>query len=509
MSLDTGVRPDALHDADTLARAGEATSFASNPLEAILEHAKRTPSAPAIVSADTILSFSEYVDTASRLATFLTWRGVRRGIVVGLDSGFSPVMQTVLTAACWYLGVTSCVVTHQISGPVPFATSWVLVTPRRLGGDDARQIVVDGDTLGGLGVCPREDAPRPYGKGDACRLVFTSGTTGRAKAVTVGVDSLKDRVREQNAGVRAGEVFMTALGETSIMGYTCMGASLCAGRPFLVSGTPSQTVQLLKRYRVHTLSASPIQLSGIADVLDKTRTPLPDLRVVCSMGATLNNLLRDRLRVLVSARVVSVYGSTEIGPIVANENPDSSTRLAGTVDPAYEVQVVSSGSEPLPDGTSGLIRVRRRRKPHLPRSYYGEARHPDSPTGFRDGWFYPGDVGYLVGDELYLDGRIDDLINASGIKVAPSEIESALIGVGGVTDAAAAQFEGDDGATRIGVVLVGSVDLREVGGAATRALGEKAPRRYVVAAGIPRNTNGKIQRDAVRALLAEREEPVR
>ena len=63
---------------------------------------------------------------------------------------------------------------------------------------------------------------------------------------------------------------------------------------------------------------------------------------------------------------------------------------------------------------------------------------PRPRSAFRDGWFRTGDLGYLDGDGyLFIVGRIKDIINRGGQKVAPAEVEQALLGHPDVVDAAA------------------------------------------------------------------------
>ena len=94
----------------------------------------------------------------------------------------------------------------------------------------------------------------------------------------------------------------------------------------------------------------------------------------------------------------------------------------GFVLPGINVQIVDEGGVPLPRGKEGIIRIN---------SEYGAREYLDDPEEsarvFRDGWFYPGDLGYLTEQNmLVISGRTKTVINIGGEKVTPERVEEVL-----------------------------------------------------------------------------------
>ena len=128
---------------------------------------------------------------------------------------------------------------------------------------------------------------------------------------------------------------------------------------------------------------------------------------------------------------------------------------------------------------------------------------------FRDGWFYPGDVGTLRRDgQLIVQGRRDDMIVLNGLNIFPAEIERVLEGHPAVVEAAALPLP----SMVHGQIPVAAVVLRAgegVTGAELRRychqhLGLRTPRRVLVLAQLPKNSQGKtVRRDLVAAFQTD------
>jgi acyl-CoA synthetase (AMP-forming)/AMP-acid ligase II len=169
----------------------------------------------------------------------------------------------------------------------------------------------------------------------------------------------------------------------------------------------------------------------------------------------------------------------------------------GIVHPGVEVAVVDEAGQALVPGTLGRIRVRG----HLVVSGYdGEA---DDTGAFRDGWFYPGDLGSLGADGmLRLAGREGDVFNLGGVKVAARTVEATLLEMPGVTDAAAFTVADALGVATLWAAVVGPDRLaREALERFCRErLRESFPKAVIQLPSLPRNAAGKLRRDVLAAL---------
>ena len=184
----------------------------------------------------------------------------------------------------------------------------------------------------------------------------------------------------------------------------------------------------------------------------------------------------------------------------------------GRPAPGCDIRLVDEQLCDVPDGQEGVLVVRRDSHPGMMREYWNK---PEQTTEiFRGPWYYSGDV--LVRDpegRYWFQGRADDVINASGYRISPFEVESCLVAHPSVLEAAA--VESPD-ALR-GMVVKAFVVLR-TGRTACDELAEelqcwvkdrlapyKYPRRLEFVAALPKTTSGKIRRRVLRD--AERQAP--
>jgi len=121
----------------------------------------------------------------------------------------------------------------------------------------------------------------------------------------------------------------------------------------------------------------------------------------------------------------------------------------------------------------------------------------DTSKRFRDGWFYPGDLGHIhAGGQLVLDGRTDDMIILNGLNIFPAEIERVLETHPDVDCVAAlglpSQVHGQIPVAAVILKAGVSVTTVELRCFARASLGLRAPRRIIVLDSFPRNSQGKV-----------------
>jgi acyl-CoA synthetase (AMP-forming)/AMP-acid ligase II/thioesterase domain-containing protein/acyl carrier protein len=243
-------------------------------------------------------------------------------------------------------------------------------------------------------------------------------------------------------------------------------------------------------------------------VLDKVRARVDvqaahTLRFVVSGGAPLPDEIRDGLQRVLGVPVLEHYGSSEAAQIAANRPPPGANR-GGTCGQPWPdtLTIVSEDGHPQPVGARGEIWVR---GPTVMSGYLdaGELNR----VAFTAGWFRTGDIGSLDADGfLSLHGRLSELINRGGEKIAPAEIEAALLRHSAIAEAAAFAIPhprlGEDVAAAI-VPHPGAqataVELRQF---LRRELASfKIPHRILTLSQLPKGPTGKIQRRALRASL--------
>src|SRR5262249_52527078 len=183
---------------------------------------------------------------------------------------------------------------------------------------------------------------------------------------------------------------------------------------------------------------------------------------------------------------------------LGRRKPGSVGRPAGP-----EIAIMDARGRRLPCGQRGEIALR---GPTITRGYDGDPIA--TQAAFRNGWFYTGDIGYFDRDGyLFIVGRIRDIINRGGQKVAPAEVEEALLDHPDVVEAAAFPISHARLGEEVGAAVVLRPDadptpgsLREF--ARERLAKFKLPALIRIVPEIPKTAVGKVRRAGLAAALS-------
>jgi acyl-coenzyme A synthetase/AMP-(fatty) acid ligase len=163
-----------------------------------------------------------------------------------------------------------------------------------------------------------------------------------------------------------------------------------------------------------------------------------------------------------------------------------------------------AGDDPLPRGTDGLLAVGRR-DPGLMLGYW--QRPEETEAACRGEWFLTGDRARMEADGTIIHlGRADEVMNAGGFRVAPQEVEAALLSHPGIAEAAAVDLPVRDGVSIIAAFCVASGEPPDSADLArhceARLARYKCPRAFFVVERLPRGSNGKLIRRRLRDMGA-------
>jgi long-chain acyl-CoA synthetase len=429
-------------------------------------------------------SSGELFARAERVAAGLIERGVRPGDRVVVQMHNSP---DVLVAyhAIWRVGA---VVTPAI----------FLLTPaelERLVADAEPALVLTSELLPELEldaaqpIVPRDDS-------DLAALVYTGGTTGRAKGVMLTHANLYEAGR---AGHVAGHVegvdrSLSCLPLAHSYGLLVVNVALHhPGRQQSVLMRwfdPETWLQLAQEHRVQI---APVVPSMLYLLLTKPleEYELSELRYVASGAAPLAaQAIEEFLRRVPGVQIREGYGLTETSALVSTNPPGRSKYgTVGPPVPGTEVRIddgeICVRSELLMDG-------------------YWKAPELTAET-IRDGWLYTGDMGRLDDDGyLTIVDRKKDLIIRGGFNVFPRDVEEALLEHPAVTGACVlGRPDAVYGEEVVAFVTAASgLDDGELLAFAKQRLGGyKYPREIHVVEALPLTPVGKADRKALRALL--------
>jgi long-chain acyl-CoA synthetase len=157
------------------------------------------------------------------------------------------------------------------------------------------------------------------------------------------------------------------------------------------------------------------------------------VRLCFSAAATLPTDVERRWREVHGHPIHQGYGLTECSPF-ASYNHDVAVRpgSVGTPIENVEMKIADTEGRDLGDGELGEILIK---GPNVMQGYFGNPRA--TAEAIRDGWLRSGDIGYRDEDGYYyIVDRVKDMINVSGFKVFPREVEEVLFRHAAVKEAA-------------------------------------------------------------------------
>ena len=477
-----------------------------NVIDGFLLHAKHQPTVAAICAPGwnyDIVSYGRLLVFANNAAAHALAAGLKRGNVVGIFAG-DPIFHWALVIVLTRVGIISFSL-HDTNVPTGFAIDAVLAEAPIPSKTAARFIRVDQSWVEGDGNAPAADIENV--KDAVARIILTSGTTGDQKAVALTHDLIWRRV--QTYDFAFGNRFPTCsrifvdVGIAANSGYLWPIYILSRGGTVFVRGSdPAETLQALSLYGVQGMVAPPSGMAEFLDYYEQSPAFLCPFNVMLSVGSKLATSLSDRVRARMCSYVVHGYGATEGNP-VAGAYVHQTAHIKGAVGyitPGMIVQAVDDNGKICAPGTEGHIRFRGDK---CVTGYVGNP--PGSEKFFRDGWFYPGDIGAVTADGLLIiTGRSKNIIDLGGDKINPEVIESVLLSCPGVVQAVAIGHANALGIEQVwaAVETRAEVDPESIRAHCARRLApELVPAKVTRVAAMPRNVGGKIDRDEVRKLL--------
>jgi acyl-CoA synthetase (AMP-forming)/AMP-acid ligase II len=286
------------------------------------------------------------------------------------------------------------------------------------------------------------------------------------------------------------------LGPSILGSYIGIVAELARASLLCLTNTPADALHLTRVFGCGCIGGAAFHLHGLLKAMEG-RPALPSLKSLAMGGSKLPLPVLREARQKLTPLLMFGYGTTEAGLLswATGEALEREEGSSGYLVPGVEMEAVDRDHRPLPPGDTGIIRVRTEEM--------AEYLNPTADTVemFRDGWFYPGDVGSIDDKGLVvLEGRTTEVINHGGTIVAPELIEEVLRTLPAVKDVAVFGVVNSRGFEEIWAAVISDAPVDGAGlVAASRArLADKVPDRVVRVDDIPRGEMGKIRRRELR-----------
>ncbi|CAO2182021.1 unnamed protein product [Urochloa humidicola] len=382
-----------------------------------------------------------------------------------------------------------------------------------------RCVVIGSDEYRRLSSAGGASPPPPVAvkQSDTAAVLYSSGTTGRVKAVAVTHRNLialicthkANREKVEKEAAEAGEepppptVALLPLPLFHVFGFMMMLRSVAMGETAVLMERFDfgAVLRAIERYRVTLLPAAPPVLVAMIKSEEARRRDLSSLLVIGIGGAPLGREVAERFAAIFpDIELVQGYGLTESsGSVAATVGPDESKAYGsvGKLASHMEAKIVDPATgEALGPGQRGELWVR---GPVIMKGYVGDDE-ATAATIDSEGWLKTGDLCYFNEDGLlYIVDRLKELIKYKGYQVPPAELEHILNSHPDIMDAAVIPYPDEDVGQLPMAFIVrkpGSnmTEQQVMDHVAKQVAPYKKVRRVVFVSAIPKSPAGKILR---------------
>ncbi|WP_169980835.1 acetate--CoA ligase [Microbispora sp. H10836] len=379
---------------------------------------------------------------------------------------------------------------------------------------------------------PAEHEPVPHDAEDPLYILYTSGTTGKPKGILHTTGGYLTQVAWTHHAVfdlkpETDIYWCTAdIGWVTGHSYIVYGPLANGATSVIYEGTPDtphrgRFWEIVQKYKVTILYTAPTAIRTFMKWGDDipAKYDMSSLRVLGSVGEPINPEAYVWYREHIGANrcpVVDTWWQTETGGIMISPLPGVTAAKPGAAMqplPGISADVVDDQGNSVPNGGGGFLVVREP-WPAMLRTIWGDdKRYVDTYWSRFEGMYFPGDGAKRDEDgDLWLLGRVDDVMLVSGHNISTTEVESALVSHPKVAEAAVV------GATDplTGQAIVAFVILRgsaeesddiaaELRAHVAKTLGPIAkPRQILVVPELPKTRSGKIMRRLLRDVAENR-----
>ncbi|MEB2319268.1 MAG: AMP-binding protein [Pseudomonadota bacterium] len=507
-----------------------------NVADALRDRARAAPGHPAILFEGMALGYGELDARSARLAHGMAAHGIAAGDRVALFLPNIPEFAVAYYAAqrlgAVVVSISSAFRTAEVEYLLQDSGARVVFTSGDLAGfvpqagcpmlehvvvvDEAAADPAAADAMATPGTAarasladwmsgrPAEFEPVARAPGDAAALLYSSGTTGFPKGVTLTQSNIASNIASaaKYAGYRPDDRLAAFLplfhvyGQNFILNAAVLaGATVSLFRRFV----PDEVLTAIGRDRITMFFGVPTIFIGLLS-MDLSRYDLSSIRFEMSAAATMPEQVSRQWFARFGRRVYEGYGLTECSPFACyNDSVEHRFGSVGRAIEGFELAILDEDDNEVARGEWGEIAIR---GPGVMKAYWN--RPEDTAHALRSGWLHSGDIGRMDEDGyVYIVDRVKDMINVSGFKVWPAEVENYLYRMPQVQEVAVYGLPQAESGEEVAAAVVARAGERlsaedVIAYCRESIAGYKVPVRVDIVDELPKSPTGKILKRILR-----------
>lgn len=512
------------NSSDTVANLSRSMTMPDNLVACLRLSVDRHAARTAIAQPDRRVTYGELWQASGALASYLTHAGMQPGERVALLLENSPEY-----VAAYYgvLRAGGVVVALNVLSKARDLANWLshsgctwivadaghpeLAEIRAPGGERLPYIAVGNAAPAGVNTVTWETVMRsPPGidvvaAADApAAIMYTSGTTGRPKGVTLSHHNLASNVASILGYLPVSEQdrCLHVLPFYYSYGNSVLHTHLAVGATLVLQNSMAYIHEVMTRMVVEQItgfSGVPTTYAHILARVQPGQYDLRHLRYLTQAGGAMAPALIERVRrELPQISFYVMYGQTEATARLAYLPPSMLERKSGSVGipiPSVRLEIRDEQDRLVPAGATGEICVA---GPNVMLGYWNDPAA--TAEVLRDGWLHTGDLGYRDEDGfVFIQGRATDMIKSGAHRIHPQDIEEVIAELEGVAEVAVVGMADEILGQAIKAVIVprsGAVltPMLVKAHCHARLASYKIPRAIEFATALPKTASGKVMR---------------
>lgn len=472
-----------------------------NPIEFLDYRENISPQKIAIYYGGESITFQTFMDAVRNGAAFLREAKIDDDATFAI-SILDPLDQWIATLSCFAENMTSFYGEPSITLPVNFSKRVVLTNSRGLKKSDHKSLAWP--TFSELQKQQQKNfAQKTTNIDKVARIFFTSGTTGKSKAICYSFKEIGERSLARVGFMETHPRAISMMPPHSSSGLHFCLKQWMMGLAVCLDTNITEIAKAIETHEIKQLIGSPNQIRALLQEWQLLKIK-PSIESLTVLGGKLTPKLFREIRSQTAANIYTQYGATETGPCAIQcVESEKDVGKFGTPFPGVKVELVNHEGHPVHKGREGFLKIQ---TPYMANGYLtGEV---GNHRGFHSGWFYPGDIAWRnkINNDIELVGRMDEVVNLGGSKINLTMIDDFFLNQADISDAASFLLEDDLDYPEIWVAVVVSkeYDLVSLMNIALNKLGHiSALKRIVPVSVIPRTYSGKPQRSLMSQKVKE------